>query len=230
MNAIRLVIVEDHEFVRQGLITLIQLSNKNIEVVGEAGTAAVARKIIGNTKPDVLLLDLQLPDIWGIDLARELHTVIPEMKILILSSFADKNDIYEAILAGASGYLLKQTDSAFLLDAIIRVHQGETLMDANTMIKLFEYIRENESKNNLMPRKTEDSPIFDNLTTLEMSILKFVGEGKNNKEIANHLNLKEATIRNYLSQIYHKIGVNNRTEAAIFVHQHTAAQFDMGEK
>ncbi|KKM10254.1 hypothetical protein SY88_14390 [Clostridiales bacterium PH28_bin88] len=204
---LRVMLVEDHDMVRQGLELLIKHKSE-FQVVGQAAGVQEAKQVAMRTSPDVVLLDLKLPDGSGIELCRFLKETLPDTHVLILTSYAESEDIYHALAAGASGYVLKQIDGDALMQAISRVGQGERLLDPASTSKLVEYIH----KANV--HQEEEC-----LSDQDKKILILIARGKSNREIANALFLSEKTVRNYVSAMFAKLGLHNRAEAAVFASQ-----------
>lgn len=209
---IRLVLVDDHEVVRIGLRTLLERF-PGIEVVGEAGTAAGAVAETQRTSPDVILLDIRLPDASGFDACRSIQELPGETKVLILTSFADDDTVFQAIAAGAEGYLLKEIDSEGLVQAIRKVAAGQSILDPAVTGRVF-----GRMKNLSEPVAREK---IDLLSSQERRVLALVAEGKTNKEIAANLGLSDKTVKNYLSNVLDKLRFSRRSQAAAFFVQHS---------
>jgi two-component system response regulator DevR len=201
---IRVFLLDDHEIVRRGVRELLE-GQPDIEVVGEAGTAEEAYGRIPATTPDVAVLDLRLPDGDGIEVCREVRSRHPEIECIILTSFADDDAVYAAILAGAAGYLLKQVRGTDIVDGIRRVSQGESLLDPTVTRRVLDRLR-----------KRDESDELAQLTGQERRILELIGEGLTNRQIGERLNLAEKTIKNYVSNLLAKLGMSRRTEAAAY--------------
>jgi len=204
-------LVDDHEIVRLGLMTLIN-DQPDLEVVGEAGNAADALTGILNTQPDVVLMDIRLPGEGGIEVTRSISTRFPQVKVVILTSFADDELVVRAIRAGAVGYVLKQVGNEELLRAIAAVARGEALLDPTTTARLLSRVREAERK--------ADEDAFRDLSEREMDVLAELARGKTNAEIGQVLNLSEKTVRNYVSTILEKLHFTNRIELATYAVEH----------
>jgi two-component system, NarL family, response regulator DevR len=208
----RVFLLDDHEIVRQGLRALLE-SQDDIEVVGEAGTAAEARARIPPLRPDVAVLDVRLPDGDGVQVCREVRAGEPEIRCLMLTSFADDEALFEAIMAGASGYVLKQIKGTDILDAIRRVAAGESLLDPDATRRVLERIR----------HPPEEDDRLATLTPQERRILELITDGLTNRQIAEAMFLAEKTVKNYVSNLLAKLGMKRRTQAAVFgarVEQH----------
>jgi NarL family two-component system response regulator LiaR len=200
-TAIRLLIVDDHAVVRQGLRGFLRLQ-EGIEVVGEAASAAEAVDIAETVSPDVVLLDLVMPDGNGIGALRRFIEVAPGLRVLVLTSFADDAQIFAAIAAGASGYLLKDIDPQALADAIRDVHAGRPALHPSVAARLM--------------RGTAPWRItHDDLTAREREVLRLMVEGLANKQIAQRLGIGEKTIKTHVSRVLAKLGVTDRTQAAV---------------
>ncbi len=212
--ALRVVLVDDHEVVRQGVKALLE-SSGDIEVVGEAGTASEAIRRVGYESPDVVVMDLRLPDGTGIEACREIRSRFPETKVLMLTSYADEEALVSAILAGASGYVLKRIRSDDLIDSIRKVGAGESLLDGEMTEKLFSKLRGEDTSDPLLKR----------LSPQEKKILDGIARGLTNREIAEELYLAEKTVKNYVSNVLAKLEMSRRSEAAAYAAR-LAAQRD----
>lgn len=208
MAATRILLVDDHDVVREGLRALLQ-RRSGFEIVAQAGTVAEAISEAGRTEPDVIVMDVRLPDGSGIEACREIRGKRPETKVIILTSYADDEAVLAAILAGASGFVLKQTRGSILADAIAAVARGESLLDSAVTQKVLERLRRGE-------RRDSDDPL-DALTEQEHKILILIAEGKTNKEIAGEVFLSDKTVKNYVSNILTKLNLRRRSEAAAFI-------------
>jgi two-component system response regulator DevR len=201
---IRVFLLDDHEVVRAGLRELLQHED-DIEVVGESGSAAEAARRIPALRPDVAVLDARLPDGNGIDVCREVRSVDPTIKGLILTSYEDDEALFAAIMAGAAGYVLKQIRGTDLVDAIRRVASGQSMLDPAVTQRVLERIRHG----------VEEPPELRSLTEQERRILVYVAEGLTNREIAAKMFLAEKTVKNYVSSLLAKLGLERRTQAAV---------------
>jgi two-component system response regulator DevR len=201
---IRLFLLDDHEIVRRGIADLLS-SAPDIEVVGEAGTVAQALARIPACRPDVAVLDARLPDGSGIDVCREVRSRHPEIRCVILTSYDDDEALFAAVLAGASGYLLKQIRSSSLTDAIRAVAAGQSLIDPLLTRKLLERLR----------RPAEPDSRISGLSERELEILDLIAEGLSNREIGQRLFLAEKTVKNYVSSLLSKLKLQRRTQAAV---------------
>jgi two-component system, NarL family, response regulator DevR len=204
---VRVFLLDDHEVVREGVRALLE-STGEVVVVGEAGTCADAVARVPSTRPDVCILDVRLPDGSGVEVCRDLRESLPGLACLMLTSFADDDALFQAVMAGASGYVLKQIRGTDLLGAVKRVAAGESLIDPKLMGRVLDRLRN--------PEPTLD-PRLASLTPLERSILGHLAEGLTNRQIAGKVHLAEKTVKNYVSSILMKLGMSRRTEAAVFV-------------
>jgi DNA-binding NarL/FixJ family response regulator len=202
-------LLDDHEIVRRGIRDLLEAEG-DIVVVGESGLAQEAARRIPALRPDVAILDGRLPDGSGVDVCREVRSRSPEIAALILTSFDDDDALFSAIMAGAAGYLLKQVGGNALIDAVRRVAAGQSLLDPGVTAKVLERLRSG-------PR---EDPALAQLTTQERRILDLVGEGMTNRQIAETVHLAEKTVKNYVSSMLTKLGLQSRTQAAIFSTKH----------
>ena len=202
---IRVFLLDDHEVVRRGVADLLGMED-DIEVVGEAGTAEQAVSRILATAPDVAILDVQLPDGSGVEVCREVRSVRPELVCLMLTSFAEDEALFEAIMAGAAGFVLKQVKGSDLVDSVRKVARGESLLDPRTTQRVLERIR----------RAPEEDERLKGLTPQEKRILSLLAEGRTNRQIADEMFLAEKTVKNYVSNLLSKMGMSRRTEAAVY--------------
>jgi DNA-binding NarL/FixJ family response regulator len=199
-------LLDDHEVVRRGVRELLE-AEPDIEVVGEAGTAAEALARVPAARPDVAVLDVRLPDGNGVAVCRELRADRPELQCLMLTSFADDEALFDAIMAGAAGYVLKQVRGADILGAVRTVAGGGSLLDPRTTALVMERLR---------TQSTENDPLAV-LSDQERRILELIGEGMTNRQIGEHMFLAEKTVKNYVSNLLGKLGMQRRTQAAAFV-------------
>ena len=197
-------LLDDHEVVRRGLADLLT-SGGDIEVVGESGSAQEAARRIPALRPDVAILDARLPDGNGIDVCRDVRAVDSSIKGLILTSYEDDEALFAAIMAGAAGYVLKQIRGTDLVDAVHRVAAGQSLLDPAVTQRVLERIRSGVEQ----PRELKS------LTEQERRILEYVAEGLTNREIATRMFLAEKTVKNYVSSVLAKLGLERRTQAAV---------------
>lgn len=201
---IRVFLLDDHEIVRLGLRELLE-AEADIAVVGEAGTAEEAYGRIPATSPDVAILDVRLPDGDGIEVCRDIRSKHPEIACLILTSFADDEALFSAILAGAAGYALKQLRGTDLVDGVRRIGRGESLLDPSLTSRVLEGLR----------RPAEPDALA-GLTDQERRVLDLIAEGMTNRQIGEQLFLAEKTVKNYVSNLLSKLGMSRRTEAAAY--------------
>jgi len=201
---IRVFLLDDHEVVRAGLRELLQ-HDGDIEVVGESGSATEAIRRIPALRPDVAVLDARLPDGNGIDVCREVRSLDPSIKGLILTSYDDDEALFAAIMAGASGYVMKQIRGTDLIDAVRRVASGQSMLDPTVTQRVLERIRVGVEEPNELKSLTEQ----------ERRILVHVAEGLTNREIAAKMFLAEKTVKNYVSSLLAKLGLERRTQAAV---------------
>jgi two-component system, NarL family, response regulator DevR len=205
---IRVFLLDDHEVVRVGVRQLLD-AEPGIEVVGEASTAAQALSRIPALLPDVAILDVRLPDGDGVSVCREIRSAIdPPPACLMLTSFPDDEALFTAIMAGASGYLLKQVSGNDLVGAVRRLAAGESLLDPALTAAVLERLRK--------PPADEEDPLYLSLTDQERRILDLIAEGKTNRHIAEQMYLAEKTVKNYVSGLLRKLGMERRTEAAVY--------------
>jgi len=197
-------LLDDHEIVRRGLRDLLEAED-DLEVVGEASTAEQALGRIPATRPDVAVLDVRLPDGNGIEVCREIRSRHPEVRCLMLTSFADDEALFAAIMAGASGYVLKQVRGTDLVDAVRRVGRGESLLDPTLTGKVLERLRTKPEQDELA-----------GLTEQERRILELIADGMTNRQIAEEIYLAEKTVKNYVSNLLAKLGMSRRSEAAAY--------------
>jgi DNA-binding NarL/FixJ family response regulator len=213
---LRIIIVDDHEVVRLGLRTLLE-HHPNFTVVGEAATVkeAVQKSLL--IRPDVVVMDIRLLGGSGIDACQKIVEQAPEIKVIMLTSYAEDEMLFDAIAAGACGYVLKQIGSDDLIRAVEAVGRGEALLDPALTQRVFARVREAARK--------EHEEAFATLTDQELRVLSQVAEGKTNREIAETLFLGEGTVRNYVSSILRKLELTNRAEAAAYAVEHHLKEF-----
>jgi two-component system response regulator DevR len=201
----RVFLLDDHEVVRRGLRELFE-SEEDLTVVGEGATAQEALARVPACKPDVAVLDVRLPDGDGVEVCRDLRSAMPELKCLMLTSYADDEALFSAILAGAGGYVLKQIKGSDLVSAVRRVAAGESLLDPALTRQVMERLRGENAEDERLAR----------LTVQERNILELIADGKTNRQIADELFLAEKTVKNYVSNLLSKMGFARRTEAAVY--------------
>ncbi|WP_328946451.1 response regulator transcription factor [Streptomyces sp. NBC_00250] len=212
----RVFLVDDHEVVRRGLRDLID-DEPDMQVVGEAGTADQALARGPALRPDVAVLDVRLPDGDGISVCRELRSRMPELACLMLTSFDDEDALIDAIMAGAAGYVLKQIKGSDLVSAVRTVATGQSMLDPATTARLMHSLRDPEAAK---PPEDERLAV---LSERERSVLDLIGEGLTNRQIAKQLYLSEKTVKNHISRLLAKLGVERRVQAAVIaaqVHEH----------
>jgi DNA-binding NarL/FixJ family response regulator len=210
-NATKVLVVDDHEVVRMGLSSLLNREN-SVEVVGEAGSAAEAVAEAIRHRPDVVIMDVRLPDRSGVEACREIRSVLTDTQVIMLTTYADDEAVYSSIMAGAAGYLLKQIRGHELLRAIETVAAGQSLLDPAVTQKVLDRMKRLASGH--------DPDEISTLSNQERKVLALVAEGKTNKEIANALDLSDKTVKNYLSHIFEKLNLSRRAEAAAFFARH----------
>ncbi len=198
----RVFLVDDHEIVRRGVADLIN-AERDLEVVGEASTAKQALGRIGAMLPDIAVLDVRLPDGSGIDLCRDIRSAFPDVHCLMLTAYDDDEASYTAVLAGAAGYVLKDIRGQGLLESIRRVARGEKLVDSSVSRRVVE-------------RASAASGPADTLSLRERQILELIAEGLTNRQIGERLDLAEKTVKNYVSGLLAKLGMERRTQAAVY--------------
>jgi two-component system, NarL family, response regulator DevR len=216
MSALRLLLVDDHHVVRLGLRALLE-GEPGIVIVGEAGTADEAVRVAEGTQPDLVLMDVRLPDRSGITACQQIRQRWPTIQVLVLTSFADEDLVLEAISAGAAGYVLKQIGSDELVRAVRAVARGDAVLDPIVTRQVLARVRRAEHE--------AHGAAFRDLSERELGVLALVAEGKTNAEIAEALVLSEKTVRNYVSTILEKLGITNRIEAATYAVRHHIEQF-----
>jgi two-component system, NarL family, response regulator DevR len=200
----RVFLLDDHEIVRRGLRELLEQEG-DLEIVGEAGSAEEAYARIPPTRPDVAVLDVRLPDGNGVEVCREIRSRHADIHCLMLTSFADDEALFSAIMAGASGYLLKQVKGNDLVDAVRRVGRGESLLDPSMTARVLERLRRPPEQDELA-----------GLTDQERRVLDLIAEGLTNRQIGDRMYLAEKTVKNYVSNLLAKLGMSRRTEAAAY--------------
>lgn len=204
MEPIRVYLLDDHEVVRRGLRGLLE-ADQQIEVVGEAGSARQASRELASLRPDVAVLDVRLPDGSGIEVCRDLHSSAPDVRSLILTSYDDDEALFAAIMAGASGYLLKVIAGSDVVEAVRRVADGQSLIDPALTSRVLERVRSGPA----------EEPALAALSEQEHNVLTLIAEGLTNRQIAAQMFLSEKTVKNYVSSILTKLGLESRTQAAV---------------
>ena len=214
---IRVLLADDHAMFRQGLKSLLE-SEPDIRVIGEANSGRDAVRYAADTKPDVIVMDIQMPELDGVKATQSILEINPTANVIILTMYRQDSYVFEAVKAGARGYLLKDVDATVLIDAIRRVTEGETLLDPEMAQSVLEDFR--VKKESLPDEKRGD------LTEREAAILRLLAQGSSNQEIALKLNISEKTVRNRLSEIFAKLQLNNRTQAALYAIREGLASLD----
>ena len=206
---IRVVVVDDSALVREGIQSVLSGAGKKagIEVIGEAGTSAAGLEIVRRLSPDVALLDVRLPDGSGIDVCKRLASEAPQTRVLMLTSVSSDNLIYDAVLAGAQGYLMKEIDPAGLIEAITKAAEGKSVLAPEVTERVLRMLR---------TKGPEMRADLSALSAQEGRVLALVAEGRTNKEIAVQLNLSDNTVKNYLVSVFEKLQVKRRSQAAAF--------------
>jgi len=203
--SIGVFLVDDHEIVRRGISDLLE-GETDLKVVGEAGTVAEALVRIPASQPQVAVLDVRLPDGNGVELCRELRSAMPQLQCLMLTSFSDDDALFDAIMAGAAGFLLKQVLGSDLVNAIRTVAGGQSLLDTHTTSALLNRLRRDQEQ------RTDPLAV---LSDQERVVLELIGEGLTNRQIAERMFLAEKTVKNYVSHLLAKLGMQRRTQAAV---------------
>ena len=218
MKGVRLVLVDDHEVVRLGLMSLMEDLDW-VEVVAEVGTAQAAVRAVEAHRPEVVVMDIRLPDQSGIEACRQITESWPETKVIMLTSYADDELIFGAIQAGASGYVLKQVGNQELIQALEAGRRGDALLDPAVTRRVLARMRESE--------RQQQAGAFRDLSERELQVLALVAQGKSNPEIADQISLSKKTVRNHVSAILAKLGLANRVEAATFAVRHDIEQHQL---
>lgn len=203
---VRIFLLDDHEVVRQGIAELLE-DVEGFEVVGEAGTVAEALPRILAARPDVAVLDMRLPDGSGIDVCRDVRAALPETHCLILTSYDDQDAVLASVMAGASGYVRKEVRAAALVDAIRQAAMGRSLIDPALIVKVMQTAQQ-------IPEHDDQ---LGSLTEREREVLDLVAEGLTNRQIGERMFLSDKTVKNYVSSLLNKLGMQRRTQAAVFV-------------
>jgi two-component system, NarL family, response regulator DevR len=210
----RILLVDDHEVVREGLRALLEAQD-DLEVVAEAGTVEEAIARARTFEPDVVVLDVRLPDGSGVEACREIRSRQPNIAVLMLTSFSDDQALFDSIMAGAAGYVLKQVRGSELIASIRKVGAGESILDPAVTARVLDRIRN--------PKQDED-PRLARLTPTEVRIVEMIADGMTNREIAERIHLAEKTVKNYVSAILSKLEVSRRAEAAAYLADRRARQ------
>ncbi|MFW6069010.1 MAG: response regulator [Chloroflexota bacterium] len=218
---VSVLLVDDHEVVRLGLMTLLE-DIPWVNIVGEAGSAAEAIAEVDAWRPDVVVMDIRMPGESGIDACREIRQRWPETKVIMLTSYTDDDLIFQALQAGANGYVLKQVGNRPLIDALKAVREGQALLDPGVTQRVIERVRQHEMQT--------QAAAFKDLTARELEVLAEVARGKSNNEIAAALTVSEKTVRNHVSTILAKLGFSNRIEAATYAVRNNIEQHVPGRE
>ena len=203
-RTVTVFLLDDHEVVRRGVADLIE-AEPDLTVVGEASTAAEALARVPAVRPDVAVLDVRLPDGDGVTVCRELRSKLPELRCLMLTSFADDDALFDAIMAGASGYVLKQIRGTDLVGAVRTIASGQSLLDPRTTAQVLDRMRTAAEKKGPVAMLSEQ----------ERTVLGLIGEGLTNRQIGERMSLAEKTVKNYVSHLLAKLGMQRRTQAAV---------------
>lgn len=212
MTMIRVLIADDQALVREGMATLLALE-EDLEIIGQAQHGDAAFALAEDLKPDIILMDIRMPVCDGVMATRKIHQRHPQIKIVVLTTFDDEEFILQALQAGASGYLLKDTPSEQVAAAIRTVHQGHTLLGPTVTPKVLSHLTSPKQAN----RQKVDYESL--LTSREIEVLKLLGQGKSNREIAKTLHITEGTVKNHVTRILNQVGVRDRTQAALWAQQ-----------
>lgn len=207
----KILLCDDQAVIRDGLEMLLNLE-KDFQVVGTAQDGAEAVELASQKMPDLILMDLKMPGTNGIEATRQIHSKFPNMKILVLTTYDDDEWVFDAIRAGASGYLLKDTPRQKIIEAIRGTMDGKSFLDPAIAGKLMNQVASNQ--------KRPTSLLTEKLTERELDVLRLIAKGFNNNDIAGQLHLSEGTVRNHVSAILEKLGVSDRTQAAVIAIQH----------
>ncbi|PJF31301.1 MAG: DNA-binding response regulator [Candidatus Thermofonsia Clade 1 bacterium] len=210
-HPIRILIADDHEVVRMGIRALIQ-QHSHLRVVAEAATGEEAVELALQHKPDVVVMDVRMPGMLGVEACQKIVQQLPNTRVVMLTSYAEDDLLFAAIRAGASGYVLKRIGSDDLIRTIEAVGRGESALDPSMTEAIFRELRQTE--------KNKEAALFAELTSQEMRVLALIADGLTNREIASRLFLGEGTVRNYVSNLLSKLNLSNRAEAAAFAVQH----------
>ncbi|HMQ53562.1 MAG TPA: response regulator transcription factor [Anaerolineae bacterium] len=210
-DKITVILAEDHPLVRRGLVSMLKLE-PDIEVIGEADNGRQATDLVLALEPDVVLMDLQMPQMGGVEAVKEIRASLPQARIIILTTFGDDENIYEAIAAGARGYILKDAPPDDIIEAIRAAHRGESLLTPSVAARLldqFSNLAQRSTQKSNEPQVTANSP---KLTARELEVLRLLAKGARNREIAESLYIVERTVKIHVGNIMNKLNANNRTE------------------
>jgi two-component system, NarL family, response regulator LiaR len=214
-QAIKVLLVDDHEMVRIGLAAVLDTED-GIEVVGEASNGPEGIRLAQAYRPDVVLMDLVMDGMDGVETTRQLMELQPDCKVVVLTSYIDDSKIYPVIEAGAFSYLLKTSRASEIADAIRAAARGQSVLEQQVAAKMMNRFRE--------PKKAEAKPLHDELTDREMEVLKLLALGKSNQDIADDLFIGIKTVKYHITNIFAKLEVEDRTQAAIYAHRHGVAE------
>ena len=214
MKPIRVLVVDDHVFYREGIKTLLGMRTEDIELVGEAGSGEAALDLVPTVRPDVVLMDLKMPGMGGIEATRAVVARNPHTGVIVVTMFEDDESVFAALKAGARGYVLKDADRGMLLRAIRAVAQGEALLGPPIARRVLEQFAQPHQVP-VPARPEKPSPPFDELTPRELEVLRLIAQGLRNREIAQKLYLSQKTVGNYVSNIFTKLQVADRVQAAL---------------
>lgn len=218
--SIRIIIADDHALLREGIRNVLQLEN-DLEVIGEAADGEEALQKVEELQPDVLLLDINMPKMNGLEVTRRLRECQAAVKVIVLTIHDDEQYVVEVIRSGAAGYLLKDIEPGMLVKAIHSVHQGESFIYPTLAKKLFVELKRKEERNQIRNRAVSiNGRREERLTYREIEVLQLICKGMSNQEIAQRLFLSEKTVKNHLTNIFRKIGVTDRTQAALYALRH----------
>ena len=212
-STIRVVLVDDSKLVRRGLCAVLSAeTDPAIEVVGEAGSVADAVAVCREQKPDIVILDIRLPDGTGFDASRRIVEELPETRFLVLTSHSNDNYVYEAVTSGVQGYLMKEVDPAGLIHALREIAAGRSSLDPDITSRVLRLLRG--------PVKNESGPDLSILSHQERRVLELVAQGLTNKQVAEQLGLSRNTVKNYLMNVFEKLQIKRRSQAAVLFVQH----------
>jgi len=211
MKKLRLLLVDDQAMFREGLRTLLSLQ-RDFEIVGEAGDGAAAVEAARTARPDVVLMDLRMPGVGGVEATRRIKVAQPDARVIVLTTFEEDEEVFAALRAGASGYLLKASPSEKLCEAIRLAARGESLLEPSVAAKLVAEFTRLAAR---VPAAVKPVVLAEPLSVREREVLRLLAEGLSNKEIGQRLNIAEGTVKNHMSQVLGKLGVLDRTQAAL---------------
>ncbi|MGE5550918.1 MAG: response regulator [Bacteroidota bacterium] len=216
MKTIKVILTDDHELFREGLRKLIEAVSPDIEICALAADGEEAIRLAEQEHPDVVLMDLAMPGMGGVEAVRRLKQIYPNLPVAVLTTYDEEDLVVAAIQAGAAGYLLKDMSGRDLAEAIRKLNSGKHLIDPEIAVRMIQEIpARHEPGQPLMPRRTLKQS-EDNLSPREMQILRMLAEGKGNKEVAETFGISEGTAKNYTSRIYAKLGVSDRAQAVAY--------------